>query len=343
MIIGITGTSCSGKDTVARYLKDKNFKHYSLSDVIRLEAKSRGINPTRENQIQLGNELRKHFGPSVLAVRTLAMLEEGNNYVLSSVRNLGEIEALKRRSDFHLIFLDALQEIRFERAKKRGSSKDIKTFEEFKKEDVLESDGDRESQQIAKCKEKADSVIINNGSLQKLYKEIALVLHRAKNKRPGWDEYFLEISRAVAKRATCDRGRSGCVIAKDRKMLSTGYVGAPAGLPHCDDVGHLLKTIIHENGKNSQHCVRTSHAEENAIVQAARDGVSLKNSTLYCKMEPCARCAMMIINAGIKKVVCQKRYHAAQQTRDMFKQAGVELVVLSDELETYEDMKLIDY
>ena len=86
--------------------------------------------------------------------------------------------------------------------------------------------------------------------------------------RPTWDEYFMEVCRAIAKRATCDRGRSGCVIARDNQLLVTGYVGAPRGLPHCDDVGHQFKKVQHEDGSVSQHCVRTVHAEQNAICKA---------------------------------------------------------------------------
>lgn len=156
--------------------------------------------------------------------------------------------------------------------------------------------------------------------------------------RPSWDEYFMNIARSVAERATCDRGKSGAVIVKDKQILCAGYVGSPAGLAHCDDVGHLLKKTIHESGRTSTHCVRTIHAEQNAICQAARHGVSISGATIYCKMEPCVVCAKMIINAGIKRVVCEKRYHGAQETREMFKEANIRLDVLSDEEEKYENM-----
>jgi len=122
--------------------------------------------------------------------------------------------------------------------------------------------------------------------------------------RPTWDEYFMELANTAAKRATCDRGRSGCVIVRDKHVLVTGYVGSPLGLPHCDDVGHLLKKVYHEDGRITQHCVRTVHAEQNAICQAARLGIALDGGTLYCKMTPCHTCAMLIINCGIKRVVC---------------------------------------
>lgn len=153
--------------------------------------------------------------------------------------------------------------------------------------------------------------------------------------RPSWDEYFMEIARAVAKRATCDRGRSGCVIARDKQILVTGYVGSPKGLPHCDDIGHQIKTTTHEDGHQSQHCVRTTHAEQNAIVQAAKIGVAIDGGTLYCKMTPCAVCAKMISNAGIKRVVSEKRYHAGLESEEMFQQIGIELNYFDDGVEEY--------
>lgn len=155
--------------------------------------------------------------------------------------------------------------------------------------------------------------------------------------RPTWDEYFLKLMDEVSKRATCDRGRSGCLIVKDKRILCTGYVGSPAGIPHCDEVGHLMKQVIDEDGTIRQHCVRTIHAEQNAICQAARYGTPLDGTTLYCRMEPCRTCAMLIISVGITKVVSEKRYHAAQETREMFSTAGVELVVVEDETQSYDN------
>jgi dCMP deaminase len=155
--------------------------------------------------------------------------------------------------------------------------------------------------------------------------------------RPTWDEYFMEVCDAISKRATCDRGRSGCVIAKDHQILVTGYVGAPAGLPHCDDVGHELKKVVHEDGTVSMHCVRTVHAEQNAICQAAKRGIAIDGATVYCRMTPCRTCAMLIINCGIRRVVAQKRYHDAADSEAMFKKAGVKLEYISTEIEKYEN------
>ncbi len=153
--------------------------------------------------------------------------------------------------------------------------------------------------------------------------------------RPSWDEYFLEMIETVAKRASCDRGRSGCVIVRENRILTSGYVGSPPGLDHCDDVGHLMKKVIDDDGQTRDHCMRTIHAEQNAICQAARHGISLAGATLYCKMEPCRVCAMMIISVGITRVVALRRYHAAQESREMFERAGIQLDIVEDVVEAY--------
>lgn len=154
--------------------------------------------------------------------------------------------------------------------------------------------------------------------------------------RPSWDDYFLGLVREVAQRATCDRGLSGCLIVKDRRIIASGYVGSPAGMPHCDQAGHLIKTVAGEDGSSSRHCIRTIHAEQNAICQAARFGTPVEGATLYCTMEPCRTCAMLIVNCGIVRVVAEHGYHAAADTRELFAQAGVELCVRSPETLEYE-------
>jgi dCMP deaminase len=157
--------------------------------------------------------------------------------------------------------------------------------------------------------------------------------------RPSWDEYFMNIARAVGGRATCDRGRTGCVIVKDKHIISTGYVGAPAGCQSCDDIGHEMNTVIHEDGEQTKHCIRTTHNEQNAIAAAARFGVSTDGSTLYCMMTPCYTCAKLIINAGIKRVVAEKDYHAGARSKEIFKEAGVKYELLNEEVVTYSNMK----
>ena len=157
-------------------------------------------------------------------------------------------------------------------------------------------------------------------------------------KRPNWDEYFMNLAKTAATRATCNRGQSGAVIVKDGHIVATGYVGAPPGLPHCDEIGHLMREVIDEKGNKSQHCIRTTHAEVNAIYQAAKIGVAVKGATLYCKMTPCYVCAQAIITVGITRVVCEKDYHQSELTKEWFEKLGIELVILNQEIETYENM-----
>jgi dCMP deaminase len=134
--------------------------------------------------------------------------------------------------------------------------------------------------------------------------------------RPSWDDYFMDITQQVAKRSTCDRARVGAVIVKERRILTTGYNGSPAGLPHCDEIGHLMV---------AGHCVRTLHAEQNAIIQAALHGVSVAGSTMYVTHQPCLTCAKMIINAGIRRVVHAGRY-PDENAVSFLSEAGVALV-----------------
>lgn len=155
--------------------------------------------------------------------------------------------------------------------------------------------------------------------------------------RPTWDEYFMEIVKIVGSRSTCNRGRSGCVIVKDKKIISTGYVGSPAGLAHCDDIGHEMHTVTHPDGNQTEHCIRTTHAEQNAICQAAKVGASLEGSTIYVKMTPCYVCAKMIISAGIKRVVCETDYQAGKRSKEIFAEAGIQFNLLKNEMTIYED------
>jgi dCMP deaminase len=157
------------------------------------------------------------------------------------------------------------------------------------------------------------------------------------HKRPSWDEYFMSIAELVGTRGTCDRGRSGCVIVKDKRIITTGYVGAPPGLPHCDEVGHEMHKVIHDDDTESMHCIRTAHAEQNAIIQAAHIGVSVDGATVYCKMTPCYSCAKSIITAGIKRVVALRDYHASKQSKRIFKESKVKLDILDKNIEGYKN------
>ncbi len=150
--------------------------------------------------------------------------------------------------------------------------------------------------------------------------------------RPTLDEYFMEIAKVVAKRSTCLRQKVGAVIVKDKRILTTGYNGAPTGMKHCLDIGCLREQLRIPSGERHELC-RAVHAEQNAIIQAAYHGVSIKDATLYTTHQPCIMCAKMIINAGIKKVVYGKKY-ADERGLEFLKEAGIEVVYfpLEDEI-----------
>jgi dCMP deaminase len=146
---------------------------------------------------------------------------------------------------------------------------------------------------------------------------------RALAKRASWDEYFMRIAVDVASRSTCDRKHVGAVIVRDRNILSTGYNGSVSGLPHCDEVGHMME---------NDHCVATIHAECNAIIQAAKHGVGIDGASIYTTASPCWHCFKLIINSGMKKV-CFGEFYRDDRIFKVATQLGVELVDLTKVLQ----------
>jgi dCMP deaminase len=128
------------------------------------------------------------------------------------------------------------------------------------------------------------------------------------NNRPSWDQYFMTITQQVAERSTCNRAKVGAVIVRDKNILATGYNGAPAGMPHCLDVGCLIYESKTPNGENEQNCFRTIHAEINAIAQAAKNGASIKDAAIYITHTPCIHCLKVLVNTGIKDIFYLKPY-----------------------------------
>jgi dCMP deaminase len=134
--------------------------------------------------------------------------------------------------------------------------------------------------------------------------------------RPDWDSYFLKIAAAVSERSTCDRALVGCVLVLDKRILTTGFNGSPAGQPHCDEVGHLMI---------EGHCVRTIHAETNAIIQAALHGVTTRGATCYVTHFPCLNCTKVLINAGITRLVYSVAYRKDAVAQEFLQTANIEV------------------
>jgi dCMP deaminase len=153
--------------------------------------------------------------------------------------------------------------------------------------------------------------------------------------RPTWDEYFVKIMLVASERGNCDRGRAGAIIVVENNIVATGYAGAPSGCKTCDEIGHEFRKTTKPDGSTSQHCVRTTHAEMNAIAQAAKRGASTRNGTIYCKMTPCLDCTKLLINAGITRVVAYRHYHAEGDSLKVLEESKVPISWVMDEIESY--------
>ena len=144
-----------------------------------------------------------------------------------------------------------------------------------------------------------------------------------KSVRPSWDEYFMEMAHLVAKRSTCLRRSVGAVLVREKRILATGYNGAPSGLKHCIEIGCLRQKLNVPSGERHELC-RALHAEQNALIQSSLHGISVKGATLYTTTQPCVICAKMLINAGIKEIVMTQGY-PDKMSRDLLKQAKIKI------------------
>lgn len=145
--------------------------------------------------------------------------------------------------------------------------------------------------------------------------------------RPSWDEYFLNITRQVSERSTCLRRKIGAVLVRDKRILATGYNGAPSGIKHCYEVGCLREARGIASGERHELC-RGLHAEQNAIIQAALYGVAVSGASIYCTHQPCVLCAKMLINAGIREIFYEQGY-PDPLSQELLSEAGIRVTQVS--------------
>ncbi len=331
MIIGLTGKNGSGKGEVARFLQDRGFRYFSLSDVLREEAARSGSEVTRDILVELGNRLRAEHGPGVLAEKVFARLDPEKNYVVDSIRHPREIQVFRRRADFILATVRAPEKLRFERLRQRARESDPKSFEDFKKLEEREAkSAEASDQQLDQAIGMADVVVENTGPLKMLHEKVRDVLleFSRKQSRPDWDHYFLGIAKVVALRSNCIKRKVAAVIVKDKRIIATGYNGTPRSIKNCSEGGCPRCNAIDVSGKSLEECL-CSHAEENSIVQSAYHGVSIKDSVLYTTFSPCLMCTKMIINAGIREVVYNVEYPMSDTSLRLLSEAGISAKKLS--------------
>ena len=325
MIIGLTGRNGAGKGVVAGYLQTKGFEFRSLSDVIRQEITRRGEEVTRPRLIRVGRELRSGHGNDFLAREILAQLEADRNYVVDSFRHPAEVRAFSRQPNFYLVAIEAEAEIRHRRVRARGRENDPVSFERFLDLERQElANPEVPGQQLLATARLANVSFSNNGTKEELQDRVAGWLLRTTPKmtRPGWDPYFMKLAQVVALRSNCIKRKVGAIIVRDLRVISTGYNGTPRGTRNCFEGGCPRCAGLADSGTRLDDCL-CSHAEENAITQAAYHGVSVNGGVLYTTYSPCLTCSKMIINAGVVEVVFNLEYPLSERSLRLLREASV--------------------
>ncbi len=244
MIIGVAGRNGAGKGEFVHFLEARSFTALSLSDAIRRELADRGLEETRERMIETGQEMRRKGGPGALAQALVRQLLPDRNYAIDSIRHPVEVEILRHHAkatghEFHLVWVDAKLETRFDRMVKRGRPGDPATLGDL---EILEArergSDDPNAQQLDAVEAMADFQLGNDGSLEEFQNQIqAWVGANLAFSRPDWDEYFMGIARVVASRSNCVKRKVAAVVTADKRIISTGYNGTPRGTTNCNEGG----------------------------------------------------------------------------------------------------------
>lgn len=327
MRIGVAGLNGAGKTEVVRFLEQRSFHGVSLSDVIRADLARDGLEPTREHMIERGRLLRERHGLGVLAERAARDLPGDRHHVIDSIRHPAEVDVLRASGGFTLLWIDAAPEQRFARVRRRGRPGDDASLELFQALEARELESPASAgQQLLRVQELADIVVVNNGDVAALHAELQQLLQQLLpfRERPSWDEYFMSIARVVASRSNCVKRMVGSVVVSDRRIISTGYNGTPRGVRNCNEGGCPRCAGAAEAGTRLDECL-CSHAEENAITQAAYHGARVRGAVLYTTFCPCLICTKMIINAGIDEVVYGSDFPLGEVSIGLFREAGIKV------------------
>lgn len=348
MIIGLTGLMGSGKGELVKILQGMGFQYVRLSSMVREEARKRRMSEDRETLQDIGNEMRAAEGAGVLARRALErILEDGGDFVVDGIRNPAEIDELRNGfehgREVRIFGVHTGREALVERILSRAREGDLADREEIlAKIDREWGFGEPEDgQQVGKCMDKVDEIIENEGPLEEFREKFLTVYKRMREQgqigkqevavepvnpdaanppvdynRPSKDEYYLDLARSVCRRSTCTKVEMGAVIIRDDQVVATGYSGAPRGTK--SSIEHrfcLRKKLGIPSGHRYEIC-RSVHAEQNAIINAARAGTSLLGGDIYIYGKyrglegeepldafPCFICKKMLINCGLERVI----------------------------------------
>lgn len=319
MIIGLTGSMGSGKGEIVNILNEKGFEYITLSSMVREEARKRGISEEREKLMEVGNSMRHEDGAGVLAKRALLKIAESdcNNWVIDGIRNPAEITELRNAENVYIVGVYTDKNVLVDRILSRQRDSDPVECEDVlaKIERELGQGEPEDGQQVAKCMEMVDRLIENDGTLEDLKGKFLDYYNMIR--RPLKDDYYLDLAKSVCRRATCTKVEIGAVIIREDQVVATGYCGAPRGTKSSQQHGFCLRKKLGIPSGHRYEMCRSVHAEQNAIINAARAGASLLGGDMYIygKIQgedtaqaldafPCFICKKMLINCGLNRVIC---------------------------------------
>lgn len=318
MLIGISGTICAGKSEVATYLKFQGFQRLHICESDRPTRSN--YNYSRETAASHG-ELRFDSADELVDYVT----KRWRDHFVVDIQDLSTLEVLARRPFFLHIAVDAPLLIRYDRYKQRCQGEQVHspTLEDFVK---LNDDSMYSPQKsMAVVNSKSEVMVVNQmDDIEQLYVRLSkLNLLSTERLRPSWDAYFMRLAGLAALRSNCMKRRVGCVLVRDKRVISTGYNGTPRGLINCNEGGCGRCNNANGSGSQLSTCL-CLHAEENALVEAGRDRVG-SCSVLYCNTCPCLTCSIKIVQVGIKEVVYSQSYSMDDASAEVMRKAGIVL------------------
>ncbi|KAK8206780.1 Deoxycytidine monophosphate (dCMP) deaminase [Zalaria obscura] len=323
MFVGVCGGLCAGKNSVATYLVEKhNFTEITLTRPASTPAIEKSASDATIPPPTLYNVI--HFN-DVSALLDYVTLHWQTNFVTTSIWDEPVLTELQRRPFFILVSVDAPISTRWQRFRDRCAvaRKTPPTLEQF----VLRNDEHLYDARagLAALQSRAQIRLLNaSTSLPELYKALdAIDLPDPARIRPTWDMYFMTLASLAARRSNCMRRPVGCVVVREKRVISTGYNGTPRSVTNCNEGGCPRCNSNAAGGAGLNTCL-CLHAEENALLEAGRDRIG-GGAVLYCDTCPCLTCSVKIIQVGISEVVYSKGYHMDSASAAMFKEAGVKL------------------
>ncbi|EGV61655.1 Deoxycytidine monophosphate (dCMP) deaminase [Yamadazyma tenuis] len=315
MLIGISGTTSSGKTEIARYLTFQGFTHISIMDYIASKSPE-----TSSNDVYTSS-MEAHQFPTLDALVDHVTANWRTNFVLRDITSLHVLHALQKRPFFLHIAVDAPIKLRYQRYKSKHNSK--VTLEEFV--DAGDTASFAAGNPLAEINGLADINIINtSSSIKDLFIKLSeLNLFDQSRLRPTWDAYFMRLADLAALRSNCMKRRVGCVLVRGNRVIATGYNGTPRHLTNCNEGGCERCNKGQGSGAGLSTCL-CLHAEENALLESGRDRIN-EGSVLYCNTCPCLTCAIKIVQSGITEVVYAQSYSMDSATERVMGEARIVL------------------